>query len=160
MSLKCQSINLIDSLFGYRFEFDVGSTYNPGLIQLLTKISFWVALHWGDADYRREHHAVSAWAVVPGWRLETCFRDPMHILYLGTCRDLYSSALGYWVLASKQVIGLWWNHESTATWSFSAIKRGMPCWGEPFFTCWLEPFLFSLPPFESQSEIIQDVYLQ
>lgn len=45
MSLKCQSINLIDSLFGYRFEFDVGSTYNPGLIQLLTKISFWVALH-------------------------------------------------------------------------------------------------------------------
>lgn len=97
MSLKCQSINLIDSLFGYRFEFDVGSTYNPGLIQLLTKISFWVALHWGDADYRREHHAVSAWAVVPGWRLETCFRDPMHILYLGTCRDLYPSALGYWL---------------------------------------------------------------
>ena len=32
-----------------------------------------------------------------GWHLKTCFHDPMHVLYLGTCKDLYASALGYWL---------------------------------------------------------------
>ena len=50
----------------------------------------------GDADYRRSSEVLSAWACVEGWTLESCFRDPMRALFLGTVRDLYASALAFW----------------------------------------------------------------
>ena len=46
-------------------------------------------------DYMK-HHRHSPWAAMPGFRLETVFLDLMHILWLGTARGLYASALGYW----------------------------------------------------------------
>lgn len=46
-------------------------------------------------DYLRSG-SVSPRAAVQGWNLQTCFHDPMHNLFLGTCRDLYSSSLGFW----------------------------------------------------------------
>ena len=49
----------------------------------------------GFDDYLRSG-SVSPWAAVEGWNLQTCFHDPMHNLFLGTCRDLYSSSLGFW----------------------------------------------------------------
>lgn len=35
----------------------------------------------------------SPWSVVHGWRLETCAYDFMHVVYLGTGRDLIASAI-------------------------------------------------------------------
>ena len=59
---------------------------------------------WGHEDYLRQNFPLSPWVAVPGWKLETCFRDPMHSLFLGTCKDLHASTLAYWV--RKNVLGL------------------------------------------------------
>lgn len=48
-------------------------------------------------DYRRLETVVSPWTRIEGWHLRSCFHDPMHVLFLGTCKDLYASALGYWL---------------------------------------------------------------
>lgn len=34
---------------------------------------------------------------VSGWHLQTVFHDPMHLICLGVMRDLYASALAYWI---------------------------------------------------------------
>ena len=51
----------------------------------------------GHEDYIKLEPVLSPWSVVPGWHLGTAFHDPMHVLYLGTCRDLLASAMGYWI---------------------------------------------------------------
>lgn len=51
----------------------------------------------GHSDYMMNHRPLSPWHVIDGWNLGVCFHDPMHVMYLGTCRDLYASALGFWV---------------------------------------------------------------
>lgn len=51
----------------------------------------------GLADYLNNDSPLSPWRNVDGWDLSTCYHDPMHVLFLGTCRDLYGSALGYWL---------------------------------------------------------------
>ncbi|CAJ1394075.1 unnamed protein product [Effrenium voratum] len=33
---------------------------------------------------------------MPGWHLFTCWHDPMHCLFLGTCKHLLSSTMGFW----------------------------------------------------------------
>jgi len=50
-----------------------------------------------DETYRRTCSNVSPWAAVPGWKLETCLHDLMHVLYLGTARDLIASLLADFV---------------------------------------------------------------
>lgn len=32
-----------------------------------------------------------------GWHLKTAFHDPMHVVFLGTVRDLYASSMGFWM---------------------------------------------------------------
>lgn len=49
------------------------------------------------ADYLAFTRPLSPWKCVEGWHLGNNFHDPMHALYLGTLRDLYASALGYWL---------------------------------------------------------------
>lgn len=51
----------------------------------------------GLADDLNNDSPLSPWRNVDGWDLSTCYHDPMHVLFLGTCRDLYGSALGYWL---------------------------------------------------------------
>ena len=56
----------------------------------------------GDEDYRRAGRSggsgsLSPWLVVDGWHLESCFHDPMHVLYLGVCKDLFPSVLSIWM---------------------------------------------------------------
>jgi len=48
-------------------------------------------------DYMQHTRPLSPWRVIDGWHLGTVFHDPMHVLYLGICKDLYASALGYWI---------------------------------------------------------------
>ena len=43
---------------------------------------------------------LSPWICMPGWALETCTRDPMHVIYLGVCRDLLASLLADWMDAN------------------------------------------------------------
>lgn len=43
--------------------------------------------------YMRTCDNVSPWHQVPGWRLDTCLHDLMHVVFLGTARDLISSLL-------------------------------------------------------------------
>lgn len=50
----------------------------------------------GHSDYLRSGN-LSPWVVVDGWHIKSCFHDPMHVVFLGICRDLYSSSLGYWM---------------------------------------------------------------
>lgn len=35
--------------------------------------------------------------MISGWNLKLAFHDPMHMVFLGVCRDLYASSLGYWI---------------------------------------------------------------
>ena len=35
--------------------------------------------------------------MVDGWHVGSAFHDPMHVVFLGTCRDLYPSSMGYWM---------------------------------------------------------------
>lgn len=51
----------------------------------------------GHTDYMQHTRPLSPWRVIDGWHLGTVFHDPMHVLYLGICKDLYASALGYWI---------------------------------------------------------------
>ena len=51
----------------------------------------------GMPDYVAGTRPLSPWRCVDGWHLGNVFHDPMHFLYLGTLRDLYASALGYWL---------------------------------------------------------------
>lgn len=37
--------------------------------------------------------SVSPWAIVPGWQVENCFYDFMHLCFLGTCRGHIPSVL-------------------------------------------------------------------
>lgn len=50
----------------------------------------------GHKDYLRAGGA-SPWTVVKGWNILNSFHDPMHVILLGTCRDLYASPLGFWI---------------------------------------------------------------
>ena len=63
----------------------------------------------GDADYRRET-IISPYTRVEGRHLQSCFHDPMHVLFLGTCRGLFSSSLAYigsGTITCTQGSGLW-----------------------------------------------------
>ena len=55
---------------------------------LMTEIS--------HSDYVRHHVAVSHWCDMPGFCIETVYSDLMHVLWLGTCKSLMASCLGYW----------------------------------------------------------------
>ncbi len=33
---------------------------------------------------------------MPGFNVKTCFRDPMHTIFLGTAKEVLASTLGYW----------------------------------------------------------------
>ena len=48
------------------------------------------------SDYVRHHAAVSHWCDMPGFCIETVYFDLMHVLWLGTCKSLMASCLGYW----------------------------------------------------------------
>ena len=41
--------------------------------------------------------AMSPWKVLPGWALETCLHDMLHVVYLGTAKDLIASLLADWL---------------------------------------------------------------
>ena len=43
--------------------------------------------------YMKTAQVISPWSSIPGWHLWTCLHDLMHILYLGTARDLIGSLL-------------------------------------------------------------------
>ena len=50
-----------------------------------------------DATYRRTTSTISPYHVIPGWNLGSCLHDILHILYLGTARDLISCLLATWL---------------------------------------------------------------
>lgn len=50
-----------------------------------------------DALYRRTCKTLSPYSVIPGWSLGTCLRDILHVLYLGTAKDLVPSLLIDWI---------------------------------------------------------------
>lgn len=51
----------------------------------------------GFEDYLRSPHTLSPWLQVDGWHLKNAFHDPMHVVFLGTVRDLYASSMGFWM---------------------------------------------------------------
>ena len=62
--------------------------FRPNLPRYLTRIN--------HATYMRTTPAafLSPWRVLQGWSLESCLHDMMHVVYLGTARDLIPSLLG------------------------------------------------------------------
>ena len=50
----------------------------------------------GHDDYMRTAK-LSPWTAVDGWRVSLAFHDPMHMVFLGTAKDLVPSAMGYWI---------------------------------------------------------------
>lgn len=47
-------------------------------------------------DYVSISNQVTPWIHMPGFNVKTCFRDPMHTIFLGTAKELLASTLGYW----------------------------------------------------------------
>lgn len=52
--------------------------------------------HFTRIEYLRTSEFESPWEDMPGFDVRNCFRDPMHIIFLGTAKDLLASCLGYW----------------------------------------------------------------
>lgn len=52
---------------------------------------------WGFDDYLSEGGTRSPWLAVEGWHFKTACHDPMHVVFLGICRDLYPSTMAYWM---------------------------------------------------------------
>lgn len=50
-----------------------------------------------DATYRRTASIISPWHKVPGWSLHTCCHDLLHVVYLGTAKDMIGSLLADWL---------------------------------------------------------------
>ena len=50
-----------------------------------------------DRTYRRTCSEISPWSVIPGWKLPTALHDIMHVVFLGTARDLKPSLLAEFV---------------------------------------------------------------
>ena len=66
----------------------------PHSAQLFTADSPWPSS--GFQDYL-QGPCVSPWVAVPGWNVKCSFHDPMHSVFLGTCRDLFPSSLAVWI---------------------------------------------------------------
>lgn len=50
-----------------------------------------------DATYKATTLKVSPWTEIEGWKLGTAMHDLMHVVYLGTARDLIPSLLQDWL---------------------------------------------------------------
>ena len=62
--------------------------FSPGAAHLMT--------HLTHEEYVRSSSQASPWLHMPGFNIKSCFRDPMHVVFLGTAKDLLASCLGYW----------------------------------------------------------------
>ena len=63
--------------------------FYPGAAHLMTGLN--------HADYVRSMQQISPWAIMPGFHVWTCFRDPMHTIFLGTAKSLIASLIGLWI---------------------------------------------------------------
>lgn len=50
-----------------------------------------------DATYRQTAKTMSPYSCISGWTLGTCLRDMLHVIYLGTAKDLIPSLLADWL---------------------------------------------------------------
>ncbi len=50
-----------------------------------------------DATYKRTANPISPYHCIPGWKLGTCLRDLLHVVFLGTAKDLIPSLLADWL---------------------------------------------------------------
>ncbi len=50
-----------------------------------------------DETYRRTATIVSPWHKMPGWTLHTCCHDLLHVVFLGTAKDMIGSLLADWI---------------------------------------------------------------
>lgn len=48
------------------------------------------------SDYVATASRVTPWNNMPGFNIKTCFRDPMHTIFLGTAKEVLASSMGYW----------------------------------------------------------------
>ena len=62
--------------------------FSDAAAHLMTSIS--------HSDYVRTHEPLTPWLNMPGFCIQTSFFDVMHCIWLGTAKDLYASALGFW----------------------------------------------------------------
>ena len=83
-----------DQLSSFHENYKINSKINA--IQMFEE-HVWYTNLAGHDDYLRCDSQLSPWRWVDGWHLSTAFHDPMHVMFLGTCRDLYGSCLGYWL---------------------------------------------------------------
>lgn len=63
--------------------------FRPSSARHLTEID--------HATYIRTCKSISPYAVIPGWTLGTCLRDFLHVVYLGTAKDIIPSLLADWL---------------------------------------------------------------
>lgn len=50
-----------------------------------------------DATYRQTCKVISPYHCISGWTLGTCLRDLLHVIFLGTAKDLIPSIIADWV---------------------------------------------------------------
>lgn len=50
-----------------------------------------------DGTYKRTANPISPYHCIPGWKLGTCLRDLLHVVFLGTAKDLIPSLLADWL---------------------------------------------------------------
>ena len=79
----------------------------------LTYINFSVAAAWKHTIVTHEKYmeedCVSPWAVLPGWRKESVWRDLAHIDFLGLGRDLGAGIIKSMFLRNGAETGCWAN---------------------------------------------------
>ena len=90
-------------------------------------------------DYVRHDARPSPWLHMPGFRLETVFFDMMHCVWLGSCRVLLASCLGFW--HKESLLGPGKLDENLKTFSIELKHR---CKENQFLTLYA-PFCASMP---------------
>ena len=62
--------------------------FHPNAAHVMTELS--------HDDYVRAATELSPWLPMPGFHVKSCFRDPMHTIFLGTAKELLASCLSFW----------------------------------------------------------------
>ena len=62
--------------------------FYPNAAHMMTELS--------HSEYLQSSATHSPWENMPGFHVKSCFRDPMHTIFLGTAKEIIASCLGYW----------------------------------------------------------------
>lgn len=89
-SRKYNSMYICDNCYAVQLSKNAPKELN---FKTFTPASLWMLTMVSHAVYKTTEPNLSPWADIPGWHFRTCWRDLLHVLYLGWAKDLIPAVL-------------------------------------------------------------------